>query len=73
MIDLYTALKLINIFDSEDIIVYLRTKNLFEIEYEVLTVRRIKEKYDMRKTKVNEMIPYFPDGDYKGMLFTIEK
>lgn len=72
MIDLYTALKLVNAFDSEKEIVHLRKKDqIFKSEYELLTVKQIKEKYDMRKIKVIEICPYFCCGDYEGFLFTI--
>lgn len=73
MIDLYTVLKLINALDSDEEIVHLRRKEqIFKSEYELLTVRQIKNKYDMRKTKVVEILPYFCCGDYNGFLLTIE-
>lgn len=72
MIDLYTAFKLINIDDEE--ILHLRRKNqIFSSEYEVLTGREVKNKYDMRKIKIIEICPYFCCGDYNGFLFTIGK
>lgn len=37
----------------------------------VLTVRKIKETYDMRKTKVVHIRPRYDDLIYKGLLFEI--
>lgn len=71
MIDLYIAFKLCNISDDE--IIHLRRENqIFKSEYEVLTGKQVKNKYDMRKIKVIEIIPYFLCGDYEGFLFTIK-
>lgn len=73
MIDLYTALKLVNALDSDEEIVHLRKSGqIFKSEYELLTVKEIKNKYDMRKTEVIEMLPYFSCGEYEGFLFTIK-
>lgn len=74
MVDLYTALKLIREFDCDDRIVRLRKANqIFCGEFETLTVREIKNKYDMRQTKVTEICPYFCCGDYDGFLLTISR
>ena len=71
MIDLYTAFKLTNIIDSE--IIRLRRKNqIFMSKYETLTGREVKNKYDMRKTKVIEILPCFCCGDYEGFIFTLK-
>lgn len=70
MIDLYTAFKLCNILDDE--IIHLRRKNqIFESEFEILTGKQVRNKYDMRKTKVKEIVSYFLCGEYEGFLFTI--
>ncbi len=70
MISLKTALKLIQITNSE--IVYFRKKNqIFKSEFEALTEEDILNKYDIKKTKVIEILPYFDCGEYEGLLFTI--
>lgn len=72
-IDLYTALVLTNSFTNDEDLVYLRKKTDTS-EYSpsiILSVREVKEKYDMRKTKVVNMRPYFCGEEYNGMLLTI--
>lgn len=71
MIDLYTAFKLTKIGDNE--IVYLKDKDQpYRGEHKILNGKEVKEQYDMRKTKVIEIGPYFSfEGDYEGMMFTI--
>ena len=69
MISLKTALELTQ--PNNDLI-YLRRKNqIFRSEYEALTIEEVKEKYDIKKIKVIEIFPYFVDGEYDGLLFTI--
>lgn len=71
MIDLYTAFKLCDISDDE--IIHFRRKNqIFKSEYEILTGKQVRNKYDMRKTKVINITSYFLCGDYEGFLFTIK-
>jgi len=74
-VDLYTALVLINSFTNDEDLVYLR-KETDVSEYSpsiILSVREVKEKYDMRKVKVKGIRPYFCGEEYKGMLLTIEE
>lgn len=68
MIDLYTAFKLTDIGDNECI--YLRCKS-FPAGYDILTGREVKNKYDMRKTKVFRIFPQFCCGDFKWIGFDI--
>lgn len=68
MIDLYTALRLTRTSDNE--CVYLINKS-FPDGYEVLTGRRVKEKYDLKKVKVVHILPWFICGDFQGMEFEI--
>lgn len=72
MIDLYTAMKLTNLFQSNDTVHLRRKGQMFKSEYEILTVNDIKNKYDMRRTKVTKICPYFCCGEYEGLLFTIQ-
>ena len=60
MIDLYTALKLIGDFNSNSSLVHLK-------------VKEVKDKYDLRKTKVIEISPYFCCECYGGFLLTIQE
>lgn len=75
MVDLYTILKLIDIFDKNDCLVYLRspTNQPAHRPEKIMTVKEIKEKYDLRKVKVVNIRSYFCWGDYKGFLLTIAK
>lgn len=68
MLDLYTALRLTRTSDNE--CVYLIKKS-FPDRYEVLTGRRVKEKYDVRKVKVIHILPWVICGDFQGMEFEI--
>ena len=71
MISLKTALKLIQITNSET--VFFRKKyQIFRSEFEELTEEDIINKYDLKKTKVVEILPYFYCGEYEGFLFTIK-
>lgn len=71
MISLKTALKLIQITNSET--VFFRKKyQIFRSEFEELTEEDIINKYDLKKTKVIEILPYFDCGEYEGFLFTIK-
>jgi hypothetical protein len=70
MITLREAFKLCDISDDE--LIYLRRSNqIFLFEYTHITGKRIREKYDMRKTMVKHITPYFSFGEYLGLLFTI--
>ena len=72
MIDLYTAMKLTNLLQSNEIVCLRRKGQTSRSEYKFLSVNCIKNKYDMRKTKVIEIYPYFFCGEYNGLLFTIK-
>lgn len=68
MIDLYTALRLAGISDEDCI--YLTNKVLPD-GHEIMTGRRIKEKYDLRKVKVTHIRPWYICEDYEGWKFDI--
>lgn len=68
MIDLYTAFKLTDISENE--CVYLKIKTL-PTGYKILTGHEVRNKYDMRKTKVSRIFPRFCCGEYEGFGFEI--
>lgn len=71
MVDLYTALKLTGDLDSNDNIVFLKKLQEKYSFNECMTVRQIKEQYDMRKTKVIKISSHFSCEEYQEFLFTI--
>lgn len=74
MVDLYTALKLIDVLDKDWELVYLREPG-DQPDYrpaKTLTVKQVKDRYDMRRTKAVKVAPYFCCQEYEGMLITIK-
>lgn len=72
MVDLYTALKLIGLFDKPGEIVYLRrSDDDTPRATEILSVKAVKEKYDLRHTSVVAISPYFICYEYEGILLTV--
>lgn len=71
MVSLYTALKLMKINENEVVILV----NMETMEREYATFRQIREKYDMRRTKVCGICPEFykEDGSFKGMKFYLRE
>lgn len=75
MVDLYTVLKMICVLGHPDRVVYMRQPE-DEPEYratEIMTVKEVTEKYDLRSTKVKRIDPYFICGEYEGVLLTVIK
>ena len=74
MITLYTALKLTGLFDRPDDIVYMQQKEgpMPDID-RIMSVRSVKEKFDLRAVKVTRIAPYFCCNEYEGMMFTIRE
>lgn len=73
-VDLYTMLSLTGALNNNDMLVYLRKD--YEHEFpgnpsEILTVKEIRQKYDMRRTKVVFVSPYYSNYEYEGLLFTV--
>ena len=66
MITLKEAFKLTAVSDQE--VVYLEEKGQ---EQKIMTVRQVKEKYDLKATKVVKIYPKFSEFDFKGMKFWI--
>ncbi len=76
-VDLYTALKLIGIFDLDEDPVFLRKETDMPVHRpsKILAVKTVKEQYDLRRMKVIGIRPCFScdemGSDYKGMILTI--
>lgn len=71
--DFYTVLHMIDAFEDDDELIYLR-KPEDGMPYRaarILTVREVKNKYDLRRTKVIDIRPYFRNGECAGLLLTI--
>ena len=79
MVSLYNAVKLVGRLDKDDDIIYLKRDkkddDLFgrNTPDEILTVKQLKEKYDLRRTKVVRIAPYFCCMDYEGQLLVIKE
>lgn len=72
-VTLYTVLRLLNIFDNDGEIIQLRRKNqIFDSEYENLTIREIKHKYDIYKIHVTEICPRITQSGHVRYLITIQ-
>lgn len=71
-VDLYTALKLMDVFDDDGELIYLREKkDPMYRPTEILTVKQVKDRYDLRKMKVINIRPYFICQEYEGILLTL--
>ena len=72
-IDLYTVLHLIDVFDSNDTIVYLKKQGELPLHKpsEIITVKEVKDKYDLRATKVSLIEEYWCYYEYEGFLLNI--
>lgn len=71
MITLKEALKVTKI--SEDEILYIRKKETEKYQVEILTLKEIRNKYDMKNIIVTGIQPRFLCGNYHGMEFEIKK
>lgn len=74
-ITLYRVLHLIGIFQEEDALVYLRypKEEPAHRPTMIFTVKKTKETFDLRRTEVLSIRPYFCCGEYQGQLLTITK
>lgn len=72
-VDLYTVLHMTDIFDKDRELVYMRRDDDMPTNRPTIiaTVSAVKKQYDLRKTKVVHITPYFQCGDYEGLLFTV--
>lgn len=71
-LDLYTAFQLTGITNDE--IARLRSKDSrSKNKYWLMTGKQVRDRYDMRRTKVMEILPYISasDGKFEGFLFTV--
>lgn len=67
-VNLGVALKLTHCENEE--LVLLKEPNK---ENEIISIKRIKEKYDMKKMKVVRIDSWFMNGDYMGFEFLLEE
>lgn len=79
MVSLYNAVKLTGRLDDDKDTVYLKTHRNDDTLFskntpdEILTVKRLKETYDLRHTEVVRIAAYFCCGDYQGQLLVIKE
>lgn len=68
-----TALKLMNDFNHNDSLIYVKRED--DPEYrgeEVMTVKMAKDRFDLQKEKVVHIRSYFTCGEYSGYLYTLK-
>lgn len=79
MVSLYDAVKLTGRLDDDKDTVYLKKHRNDDTLFskntpdEILTVKRLKETYDLRHTKIVRIEAYFCCGDYQGQLLVIKE
>lgn len=79
MVSLYDAVKLTGRLDDDKDTVYLKKHRNDDTLFskntpdEILTVKRLKETYDLRHTEVVRIAAYFCYGDYQGQLLVIKE
>lgn len=79
MVSLYDAVKLTGRLDDDKDTVYLKKHRNDDTLFskntpdEILTVKRLKETYDLRHTEVVRIEAYFCCGDYQGQLIVIKE
>lgn len=79
MVSLYDAVKLTGRLDDDKDTVYLKKHGNDDTLFskntpdEILTVKRLKETYDLRHTEVVRIAAYFCCGDYQGQLLVIKE
>lgn len=77
MVSLYDAVKLTGGLDDDASLVYLKKDSSDDTLFakntpdEILTVKQLKEKYDLRHTQVVRISAYFCCYEYKGQLLVI--
>lgn len=71
MVTLREAFNLCKIKDDE--VVFLRnSEETSLLTHTPILGRKIRNKYDMRKTMVSDISPHFVCGEYEGFAFTIQ-
>lgn len=79
MVSLYDAVKLTGRLDDDKDTVYLKKHRNDDTLFskntpdEILTVKRLKETYDLRHTEVVRIAAYFCCEDYQGQLLVIKE
>ena len=73
-IDLYTAFKLTKI-GNDEMVRFRKPGCTSRIDYRYMTGKEVREQYDMRRTKVIEILPHISvtNGTFDGFLFTISE
>lgn len=67
MVTLREAVNLAHI--GHDEVCFLRKRGAGRYDYEILTGKQLRQKYDMGKIKVTSIQPHFLDGEYSGIIF----
>lgn len=68
-----TALQITGDFQRDKDIVHIKRKNTPEWKGpDVMTVKAVKDKFDLKKEKVIGIKSYFMSGDYSGYLYTLK-
>lgn len=70
-ISLYTALHITDVFHRTNEVIYLEYQQ--DKEHVIASVRRIKEAFNLQRTRVSKIRPWFSCGHYEGWIFTIQK
>lgn len=66
MINLKEALKITKI--AEDEVIYIRKEGFSKYDVDIVTLKEVRNKYDMKNTMVTSIQPRFDsDGEYCGM------
>lgn len=74
MITLKEALKLCQVHDEYDVFLYEKVGDGDEYPcYQRITCGEVKNHYDLERTVVTAITPYFCCGEYEGFSFCIEK
>lgn len=73
--DLYTMLQLMDVLKKDDEIVYIRKENDERTNKPsiIISVKELKEKWDLRKTKVTGITDYWCCCEFEGMLLTVKE
>ena len=70
-VSLYTALKLTSTFNDEK--VYIKYPGQYAVECKTVSMKEIREKWDMHSIMVSELTIYWKEYDSVVFLFTIDK
>lgn len=71
MISLKEAIKLTEL--SRDDICYMRNEGDDRYDVQIMSVKKIIDKFDMKNTMVTRILPRFSYSGYEGVEFTIRR